>query len=138
MSALQVALAGLLLSVVTAGGGYVYGLAQGKTLERGEQAAKAVDAITAQLAAHAALVKRSSAASRELRNAVALREQADKKSSEELSHELAETADSRAGCVFPAGVMRNLAAARDRAAEAAARGIRGAVPEPAASAADAR
>ena len=127
-AAAEVALAGLVLSVAAGIGGYVYGLNQGKAAEKGRQDAETVQSLTQQIKDHADLVKQSKAVSRDLRRAVSLREQADQKSSKELSHELNATADSRAGCVFPAGVMRNLAAARDRAAEAASSGIGRAVP----------
>lgn len=128
MSAAEFALGGLLLAVATGIGGYAYGVDQGKTIEKGRQDAVAVEAFTEQIDAHNDLVKRSNEASRRLRHAVSLREQVNKKSSEELSNELTATADSRAGCVFPSGVMRNLAEARDRAAQAAATGLGGTLP----------
>ena len=53
---------------------------------------------------------------------------ADAKSSKGFKDALASSADSRDGCVFPADVMRKLAASRDRAAQAAASGIEGVVP----------
>ncbi len=135
-AAAEVAVVGLLLSVATGIGGHVYGLNQGKAAEKGRQDAEAVRSLTQQINAHADLVKQSKAVSRDLRRAASLREQADQKSSQELSHELNATAASRAGCVFPAGVMRNLATARERAAEAASSGIGRALPLAPASAPD--
>lgn len=128
MSAAEFALGGLLLSVATGIGGYAYGTSQGKAIEKGRQDAQTVEALTDQITAHTDLVKRSNDASRRLRSAVLLREQVNKQSTEELSNELTATADSRAGCVFPPSVMRNLAEARDRAAQAAASGIGGSLP----------
>ena len=124
--------AGLLLAVATGIGGYGYGLDQGKALERGRQDGQAVDAITQQLAAHADLVKRSGAASKGMRTAVAQLERANTHTTTEIADALTTTAPERADCVFPTGVMRGLSDARDRAAQAAASGIRGALPAAAA------
>ena len=128
MSTATAALAGLVLAVATGIAGYGYGIDQGKALEKGRQDASALKMLTDQVTAHADLVKRSSAASRALRAAMAEQERTNTATTRELNHELTQTADSRAGCVFPAGVMRNLADARDRAAEAAASGIRQPLP----------
>ena len=125
---------GLLLAVAAGIGGYGYGLDQGKALEKGRQDAKALETITDQINAHADLVKRSGAASRGMRVAVAQLERANTQTTTEMADALTTTAPDRADCVFPAGVMRNLADARTRAAEAAAGGIRhplpGAAPGP--------
>ncbi len=120
--------AGLLLSVAAGIGGYGYGLDQGKALEKGRQDAKALETITDQIAAHADLVKRSGAASKGMRAAVAQLERANTLTTTEIADALTTTAPERADCVFPPGVMRGLSEARDRAAQAAASGIRGALP----------
>ena len=112
MSTATAALAGLVLAVGTGLAGYGYGIDQGKALEKGRQDASALKMLTDQVTAHADLVKRSSAASRALRAAMAEQERTNTATTRELNHELTQTADSRAGCVFPAGVMRNLADAR--------------------------
>ena len=119
---------GLLLAAAAGIGGYGYGLDQGKALEKGRQDAKALETITDQIAAHADLVKRSSAASRSMRTAVAQLEKANTQTTTEIADALTSTAPDRADCVFPPGVMRGLSEARDRAAQAAASGIRGALP----------
>ena len=126
---------GLLLAVAAGIGGYGYGLDQGKALEKGRQDADSLKTITNQIAAHGDLVKQSGVASRNLRLAVAAREKVNDTTSKELGDALTTTADSRVGCVFPAGVMRHLSEARDRAAEAAASGVLGPVPAAPASAA---
>lgn len=127
-SAATVAVGGLLVAIAAGIGGYGYGLDQGKALEKGRQDGAALKTITDQVAEHADLVKQSGIASRNLRQAVAAREKVNDTTSKEMSDELTTTADSRVGCVFPARVMRNLSEARDRAAEAAASGIHGALP----------
>lgn len=109
MSTATAALAGLVLAVATGIAGYGYGIDQGKALEKGRQDASALKMLTDQVTAHADLVKRSGAASRALRAAMAEQERTNTATTRELNHELTQTADSRAGCVFPAGVMRNLA-----------------------------
>ena len=131
-NAATVAVAGLLLAVATGIGGYGYGLDQGKALEKGRQDAQVLDSINNQLTAHADLVKRSGAASRGMRAAVAQLEKANTQTTTEMADALTTTAPDRADCVFPAGVMRSLDEARTRAAAAAASGIRGAVPAAAA------
>ena len=119
---------GLLLAAAAGIGGYGYGLDQGKALEKGRQDAKALETITDQIAAHADLVKRSGAASKGLRAAVAQFEKANTQTTREIADALTSTAPDRADCVFPADVLRGLQSARDRAAEAAASGIRSALP----------
>jgi hypothetical protein len=133
-SAATVAVAGLLLAIAAGVGGYGYGLDQGKALEKGRQDSKALDAVTEQLSAHADLVKRSGAASRSMRTAMAQLEKANTQTTTEMADALTTTALDRADCVFPPGVMRGLEAARDRAAQAAASGVRGALPTAPASA----
>ena len=132
-SAATVAVAGLLLAIAAGVGGYGYGLDQGKALEKGRQDSKALEAVTEQLSAHADLVKRSGAASKGMRAAVAQLERANTQTTTENADALTTTAPERADCVFPPDVVRGLQAARDRAAEAAASGIRGALPSPLAS-----
>ena len=119
---------GLLLAVAAGIGGYGYGLDQGKALEKGRQDAKALETITDQIAAHADLVKRSGAASKGMRAAVAQLEKANTQTTREIADALTSTAPDRADCVFPADVVRGLQSARDRSAEAAASGIRSALP----------
>ena len=131
-TAATVAVAGLLLAVATGIGGYGYGLDQGKALEKGRQDAQILDSINNQLTAHADLVKRSGAASRGMRAAVAQLEKANTQTTTEMADALTTTAPDRADCVFPAGVMRGLDEARTRAATAAASGIRSALPAAAA------
>ncbi len=118
------------LVLIAAGGGLGYwrGHAAGSAAEVARQDAATLNTLGAQLAAHADLVQQSGDASRRLRVAVALREKANTQTSKDLRDALQATADSRAGCTFPAGVMRQLAQARDAAAQAAASGVGGALP----------
>ena len=133
MSTATAALAGFVLAVGTGIAGYVCGIDQGKALEKGRQDGKALETITDQIAAHADLVKRSGAASKGMRAALAQLEKANTQTTTEIADALTTTAPERADCVFPPDVVRGLQGARDRAAEAAASGIRGALPSPSAS-----
>ena len=127
-AASTVAVAGLLVAIAAGVGGYGYGIDQGKALEKGRQDGQALAAITTQINAHADLVKRSGAASKGMRAAVAQFEKANTQTTREIADALTSTAPDRADCVFPADVLRGLQSARDRAAEAAASGIRSALP----------
>lgn len=133
MSAATVALGGFLLAVATGVGGYVYGHGNGVLAESAKRDGQAVQQLTQLITAHQDLVKQSGSASRAMRTALATRAQHDDQTTREFRDALASTSDSRAGCVFPAGVMRDLATARDRAAQASASGIKGTVPGAAAS-----
>ena len=116
-------------AVLAAGiGGYGFGSANGKAAQVANHNAQALSQLGKQLDAHSDLVKRSTTANLALRTTMQARKAVDKQSTEVLTHELNSTADSRAGCVFPASVMRELSTSRDRAAQAASGGVSGAVP----------
>lgn len=117
-------------------GGFYFGVADGRARQAGEQAAETVQSLTDVIDAHKGLVADANAASRAMRQALAARAQADLKSTRELKDALARTASSRTGCVFDDGVMRQLDAARERAAAAAAGGIRPALPAASAASTD--
>ena len=121
----------LLLACATGGVG---GTLWGQHLERKNQDASTVAELQAVLTANSDLVKRSTEASSSIRQAVGRLHTITSKTSKGISDELQATASDRAGCVFPAGVMRGLEAARERAAQAAAGGVVGALPGAAASA----
>ena len=135
-------LACLLALVVAAGAagaaGVVWGTTQGRAQARAEHDAATLQQLGQVLQGHQAYVERAQAASRRMRAAAAQRAQADTRSNQELRDALIESAGVRAGCVFPAGVMQQLEDARDRAAQAAASGLLGALPGPAAGAAGQR
>ena len=130
MSRAALVLGGLLLlaALATAAGGYWLGHRDGQAATVARQDAKTVQDLTAQLTAHADLIEQSGVASRRLRQALTQREQTDQKTTKELRNALATTADNRIGCVFPADIMRGLAAAQAHAAQAAATGIGSALP----------
>lgn len=69
------------------------------------------------------LTAAANAASQALGQTISARQQADARTTKEIRDALATTAPQRADCVFDAGVMQQLDAARHRAAQAAAGGI---------------
>ena len=128
MSAAKVALIALVLCLAAAVAGFFYGKHQGALAESAKRDGKAVADLTQLITSHQGLIGQANRASLALRAVVAARLEADNKFLQEFKDALKPTADSRAGCVFPPDVMRQLAAARDRAAKAAASGVAGGVP----------
>lgn len=118
--------------------GVSWGTAQGRAEQLAQADHQAVQQLTELLDGHKALIEQAGAASRAMRRAMAARAATDDRTTREIRDALAQTAPARAGCVFPADVMRLLATARDRAAQAAAGGVLGAVPGAAAAAASER
>lgn len=128
MSRAKIALIALVLSLAAAVAGFFYGKHQGALAESAKRDGKAVAQLEQLITSHKGLIGQSNRASLALRAVVAARLEADNKFLQEFKDALKPTADSRAGCVFPPDVMRQLNAARDRAAKAAASGIAGSVP----------
>lgn len=128
MSRAGIALAGLVVALVCAAGGYGFGIADGKAKAVATSNAETVLQLRDTLGAHVDLVKQSNRASVAMRVATAERQAQDAKTSEDFREALKKTAGDRAGCVFPADVVRQLSDAHARAASAAARGVRGALP----------
>lgn len=128
MSPAAIALSLLLTGLAGAAGGTFWGKHTERQAQQAKQDADTVVDLKAVLDANADLVKRSAEASRSIRQAIDRLSSINTKTTKGISDELQATADSRAGCVFPAGVMRELAAARDRAADAATNGIVHTVP----------
>jgi hypothetical protein len=114
---------GLLLGLALGAlGGQLWGRAEGAQLARGKAAEQHVKGLQQVLDSHAHLVAEAASASAGLRQALDERSAADDRSTRELRSALARTSGSRAGCVFDDGVVRQLEAARERAAAAAAGG----------------
>ena len=113
----------ILALVLTLAAGAVGGTFWGQHLERKNQDAETVAQLKATLTANNDLAKRSTEASQAIRTATARLQQTQAQNLKDFKHELQSTAADRAGCVFPAGVMRSISEARDRAAAAAAHGI---------------
>ena len=113
----------LLALVLTLAAGAVGGTFWGQHLERKNQDAETMAQLKATLTANSDLAKRSTEASQAIRTATARLQQTQAQNLKDFRHELQSTAADRADCVFPAGVMRSISEARDRAAAAAAHGI---------------
>jgi len=126
MVALGIALAvSWLLGSSTA---YDLGYAEGKAAAAKECQQAQLDALEGVIDSTKGLIADANTASQELGKTISARRQADAQTTKEIHHALATTASERAGCVFDAGVMQQLDNARSRAAEAAASGVRAAMP----------
>lgn len=123
-------LAGLLLAALAGShyAVYLWGSARARQAEQAACQQAQIDGLTTALDSVKQLTASASRASRELAQAIQARQQADQQATREIRHALALTANTRADCVFDDVVMRQLAAARDRAAAAAAGGFTDAVP----------
>lgn len=123
MSRSAIALTLLLVAMGCAVGGALWGQRMERQSQQAAHNAKVVEQLTNTLHAGADLARRSTEASQAIRQATANLQQAQAKNLKDFRHELQSTDADRAGCVFPAGVMRGISAARDRSAAAAANGI---------------
>lgn len=128
MSPAAIALSLLLTGLAGSAGGLLWGQRIERQAQLAAQNANTLEQLQSTLTANSDLVKRSTEASQTIRTATARLQQAQTQNLKDFRHELQSTATDRAGCVFPAGVMRGISAARDRAAAAAAHGIVDAVP----------
>lgn len=138
MSPAAIALSLLLTGLAGSAGGLLWGQRIERQAQQAEYNAKTLEKLQNTLTANADLAKRSTEASQTLRTATARLQQAQTQNLKDFRHELQSTATDRAGCVFPAGVMRGISAARDRAAAAAAHGIVDTVPTATGGPADVR
>ena len=111
--------------------GDITGRTEGRKLERADKDAQTVKDLTGLIDSHQGLITQANTASQKMRAALNLRAMHDAQTSKEFKDALLATADSRAGCVFSADIMRGLEGARARAAQAAAGGIQGTLPGPA-------
>lgn len=122
------------VGLVTGISGHANGYKEGVAKATADHTAQDFKKLNGLLESHQGLIKQAAEASKSMRQALASRAQLDINTTKEFKDALNATADSRAGCVFDAGVMRQLSAARDRAAQAAASGIHSPVPGASASA----
>ncbi|KAF3999049.1 hypothetical protein [Glaciimonas immobilis] len=115
-----------LMSGGTIGG--LFGFGFGADNERARQNAQSVIDLTKIITASNQLINDSNAASKSMRQALTKRAAHDTHTTREIKNALAQNAGNRVDCRFDDGVMRNLNAARSRAAATAASGVRNAVP----------
>jgi hypothetical protein len=128
MSRVAAFLLAITLALAGAVGGFFYGHGQGAATESARRDGKAVQDLTDIIASSKVLIADANKASGAMRKATAQRAAHDAHTSQEFKDALARNAASRAGCVFDADIVRGLQAARNRAAQAAASGIRGSLP----------
>ena len=123
MTRSTIALSLLVAGLAAVALGYGWGHSDGKAAAKAASDADTVQQLRTTLQASDDLAKRSAQASSSIRLATARLEQAQTQNLKDFRDELLATAPDRAGCVFPAGVMRGISAARDQAGAAAAHGI---------------
>lgn len=128
MTRSAIALSLLVAGLAAVALGYGWGHSAGQAAAKAASDAATLKQLKNALQASDDLVKRSVQASSAIRLATTRLEQAQTKNLKDFRDELLATAADRAGCVFPAGVMRSISAARDDAAAAAAHGLVGPVP----------
>jgi len=121
-------LAVLVSALAAAAGGYWRGHADGWAAREGRQAVDTVQQLSGVLEKHRNLIDDSNTASANLRKAMGARAAEDRKFSREFHDALKQTAAARAGCRFDDNIVRQLDAARERAAQAAAGGNAATVP----------
>jgi hypothetical protein len=109
-------------------GGYFYGHSQGVTAEAAKRDGQAVEQLSGLIGSHQALIQQAAATSVALRQAQTARAAQDTRFSQEFRNALKTSAAARAGCRFDDDSVRQLGAARDRAAAAAAGGSAAVVP----------
>lgn len=110
--------------------GYQLGFAEGQAKSQSSCHSAQLQELHAVLATTASLTAAANTASQALGQTISARQQADAKTTREIRNALNSTASQRAGCLFDADSMRQLDAARERAATAASGGIGGPVPSP--------
>lgn len=104
-------------------GMYQWGYSGAEGDERSACQQRQIEGLTGTIERMQQLSLDASRHSREIDQVLNARQLANEQTTEELKDALAKTTDARADCLFPVGVMRQLAAARARAAEAAAGGV---------------
>lgn len=132
MSRAALVLLVLLGLVGTAALGYVQGRSDGVAAEAARRDGADAAALREASAEAARMVADARAASAAWRRAMAAAAAQNERTTKEFADVLAQTETLRAGCVLPADGLRQLAAARDRAAAATTGGVDAELPAAAA------
>ena len=122
------ALGGLVLALAAGGLGYWRGHVDGTAAEVARSDAQTVQQLNGLIASHTTLIDQARTASAGLRKTMSARAAQDQQFSKEFRDALKVSKAARAGCRFDDDSMRQLGAARDRAAAAAASGSAAVVP----------
>jgi hypothetical protein len=101
-----------------------YYVGVGVDRERGRRTSADLRALSDMLEAHKGLIQAANLASGEMNAALAKRTRADSEITRSMKNALAKTAGNRRDCRFDAASLQHLDDARERAAQAAASGIR--------------
>jgi len=111
-------------------GMYHWGHADGYGQQKSACQAAQIKGFEASMAQLQAMTLAASEQSQALGRSINARQRADQHTTRQLRELLHATSDERVNCLFNDGVMRQLAHARDRAAQAAAGGLDDPVPAP--------
>ena len=128
MSRAAIALGGLVVALAAGGLGYWRGHVDGAAAEVARSDAQTVQQLTGLIASHTTLIDQARTASAGLRKTMSARAAQDQQFSKEFRNALKASAAARAGCRFDDDSVRQLGAARDRAAAAATGGSAATVP----------
>lgn len=128
MSRAAIVLGGLVLALGAGALGYWRGQLDGNAAEVARQNANAVQQLTSLMTSHSALTEQAQTVSAGLRKTMAARAAQDQRFSKEFRDALKVSKAARAGCRFDDDSVRQLGAARDRAAAAATGGSAATVP----------
>lgn len=102
-----------------------YYIGVGAAGERAKRTSADLQAVIDMIESHKGLIQAANLASGEMNAAVVKRQAADSKTTRSMKNALAKTAGDRVDCRFDAASLQHLDDARERAAEAATRGLRG-------------
>ena len=122
------ALGGLVLALAAGGLGYWRGHVDGTAAEVARSDAQTVQQLNGLIASHTTLIDQARTASAGLRKTMSARAAQDQQFSKEFRDALKVSMAARAGCRFDDDSVRQLGAARDRAAAAATGGSAATVP----------
>lgn len=114
-------------SVALAAGAFFYGQSVQKNADQVHADRATIAQLTGIIESGKTLASDAATASKAMRAIIDSRTRANSLTTKDLEHALAKTAGNRLDCRFDADVMRQLDAARQGAAEAAAGGLRGTV-----------
>jgi hypothetical protein len=118
----------LVWSISVAAGAFFYGQSVQKDADEAHASRDIITQLTDIIDTGKTLASDAAEASKAMRAITDSRTRANNLTTKDLENALAKTAGNRVDCRFDADVMRQLDAARQSAAEAAAGGLRGTVP----------
>lgn len=118
----------VLLQIILGAGVFKYGYDKGYAVSESKYQKADIQALEKIISKTELLIGKAEQASLAISKTISDRVKADHKTTQDFRHALSTTAHLRVDCVFDNNIMQQLAEAADRADQAAASGISGAVP----------